>query len=211
MGDVVAKGQKVGIMGNSGRSDGHHLHFEVGVKANAFDSCKPSQGFSGVYDPMKLLAGQGLVEDDADIAFAPFTSRSSGDFVPVLFDTFSIPFTLQVEPGQEAEIQHEQVLHLSNELTAEVGGLLSSSVTSADLIPLEHRATIIGSATGNTEPLKAIVYQRAVNRSDAEATWQVTYSFSLYQWRSWPRLIDTEMSLGCCDDVEQTIVADDCC
>lgn len=58
VGEVVARGQQLGDMGNTGRSDVRHLHFELGVghlDGGPFDPCGPSQSFEAVYDP-ELLA-----------------------------------------------------------------------------------------------------------------------------------------------------------
>lgn len=63
VGDVVGKGKKLAVMGNSGRSDGDHLHFEVGTRADPFDPAKPSQNFDCVYDPMALFTARGLVPE----------------------------------------------------------------------------------------------------------------------------------------------------
>ena len=49
--DLVKKGDILAYMGNSGRSDERHLHFELGVKSSGFISCASSQSFDGVIDP----------------------------------------------------------------------------------------------------------------------------------------------------------------
>ncbi len=54
VGQRLEAGQELGIMGNSGRSDTRHLHFELGV-AIAIDSCAPAQSFHYVYDPVIYL------------------------------------------------------------------------------------------------------------------------------------------------------------
>lgn len=55
VGAVVAKGQLLGTMGNSGRSDLRHVHFEFGKKATAFDSCIASQSMDNVWNPERLF------------------------------------------------------------------------------------------------------------------------------------------------------------
>ena len=55
VGDKVIPGDVVGEMGNSGRSEVRHLHFEVGYKASYFVSDKPSQSFDLVIDPAKFF------------------------------------------------------------------------------------------------------------------------------------------------------------
>ena len=57
VGDVLAVGNLVGEMGNSGRSDVRHLHFELGSDTTGPDSCAASQSFEAVYDPALLGAG----------------------------------------------------------------------------------------------------------------------------------------------------------
>jgi murein DD-endopeptidase MepM/ murein hydrolase activator NlpD len=54
IGAKVQKGQKIALMGNSGRSQVRHLHFELGTKKMAFQPKKPSQSFDSVYDPNAL-------------------------------------------------------------------------------------------------------------------------------------------------------------
>ena len=54
VGDRVAAGATLGAMGNTGRSDTRHLHFEVGVMAADIDTCGPAQSFDRVYDPAAL-------------------------------------------------------------------------------------------------------------------------------------------------------------
>jgi murein DD-endopeptidase MepM/ murein hydrolase activator NlpD len=53
-GDAVAMGQPIGTMGNSGRSDVRHLHFELGTRATTIDSCGPAQSFDAIYEGSKL-------------------------------------------------------------------------------------------------------------------------------------------------------------
>ena len=51
VGDRVEKNEIIGLMGNSGRSDGRHLHLEIGSYSKKFNSCDPSQSFDYVIDP----------------------------------------------------------------------------------------------------------------------------------------------------------------
>ena len=51
VGTVVSEGQYISDMGNSGRSDLRHLHFELGTKTSPFDPLALSQSFDLVYNP----------------------------------------------------------------------------------------------------------------------------------------------------------------
>lgn len=50
----VRRGEELAKMGNSGRSDTRHLHFELGV-AVKFNSCEPAQSFVYIYNPAAVF------------------------------------------------------------------------------------------------------------------------------------------------------------
>ena len=51
VGELLLAGDLLGEMGNTGRSETRHLHFELGVAHQGFDPCSPSQSLDTVYDP----------------------------------------------------------------------------------------------------------------------------------------------------------------
>jgi len=55
VGDKMIAGDVIGEMGNSGRSETRHLHFEVGYKKTYFVAGKPSQSFDLVLNPEKFM------------------------------------------------------------------------------------------------------------------------------------------------------------
>lgn len=54
VGVAVNRGDQLALMGNSGRSDTRHLHFELGTRTSAFDPCAASSSFDLVFDPAQL-------------------------------------------------------------------------------------------------------------------------------------------------------------
>ncbi len=58
VGEVVELGKRLGSLGNSGLSDGPHLHYELGTRERSFDVCAGPQNFDKVYNPAVLPYGQ---------------------------------------------------------------------------------------------------------------------------------------------------------
>ncbi len=56
VGQPVRAGELLGQMGNTGRSDQRHLHFELGFVTQTLDACAPAQSFDVVYNPATLSA-----------------------------------------------------------------------------------------------------------------------------------------------------------
>ena len=54
VGDRVELAEPLGLMGNTGRSELRHLHFELGMTTQVFDACDDSQSFERVYDPESI-------------------------------------------------------------------------------------------------------------------------------------------------------------
>ena len=54
VGDAVQAGERLAGMGNSGRSEDRHLHFEVGSAIEPFDPCAPTRSFDVVHPPAPL-------------------------------------------------------------------------------------------------------------------------------------------------------------
>ncbi|MCP4867998.1 MAG: M23 family metallopeptidase [Proteobacteria bacterium] len=57
VGASVVRGEPLGGMGNSGRSETRHLHFELGTDDGAFDPCAPTRSFDFVHPPAALGVG----------------------------------------------------------------------------------------------------------------------------------------------------------
>ena len=61
-GQRVLRGQVLGLMGNTGRSQLRHLHFELGTASTPLDPCQPAQSMDAVYDS-DLLTWTGARSD----------------------------------------------------------------------------------------------------------------------------------------------------
>ena len=59
VGQKITRGQELGKMGNSGRSDTRHLHFELGLTIK-INHCTPAQSFHYVYNPATYLHWENL-------------------------------------------------------------------------------------------------------------------------------------------------------
>lgn len=60
VGQKILRGEELAKMGNSGRSDTRHLHFELGV-AIQLNSCEPAQSFKYIYNPAVYLGWDDLL------------------------------------------------------------------------------------------------------------------------------------------------------
>lgn len=66
VGQRVFRGQQIAEMGNTGRSDVRHLHFELGWRSTPFDPCVPAQSFGRVHDPELLDWSPAAAEDGSE-------------------------------------------------------------------------------------------------------------------------------------------------
>ena len=93
VGDVVKAGDVVGEMGNSGRSETRHLHFEVGYKKTYFVANQSAQSFDLVLSPEKFFPGKTpakpvvgtagvFVSDKNNVRSGPGTSNQVVDVAP---------------------------------------------------------------------------------------------------------------------------------
>ena len=55
VGQSVGGGERIAGMGNSGRSEQRHLHFELGTRVAPFDPCAPTRSFDRVFPPASLF------------------------------------------------------------------------------------------------------------------------------------------------------------
>lgn len=55
VGQSIGEGERIAGMGNSGRSEERHLHFELGTSAAPFDPCAPARSFDAVYPSASLF------------------------------------------------------------------------------------------------------------------------------------------------------------
>ena len=60
VGDTLEQGTAIALMGNSGRSELRHLHFELGTKKLPFVDNAPAQNFDYVYNPQILFRWENL-------------------------------------------------------------------------------------------------------------------------------------------------------
>lgn len=73
VGDRVEAGERIGEMGNSGRSETRHLHFELGYHDRYFQAAKAAQSFSSVVNPQGYLPTVRSMPVQADVAVVPAT------------------------------------------------------------------------------------------------------------------------------------------
>jgi len=55
VGQGLQEGERLAGMGNSGRSEERHLHFELGASDTPFDPCAPARSFDEVFPPVTLF------------------------------------------------------------------------------------------------------------------------------------------------------------
>ena len=126
VGDVVKAGDVVGEMGNSGRSETRHLHFEVGYKKTYFVPNKPAQSFDLVLSPEKFFPGKApakpatkgvFVSDKNNVRSGPGTTNQVYDVAVA-----GTPFSIVAREGEWLKVRYtkcgettiEGWTHLSN-------------------------------------------------------------------------------------------------
>jgi hypothetical protein len=85
-GDVVARGEVIGLVGNSGNSTAPHLHFHVMDRPSPLES----NGLPYVFDRFRFEASVDLTADDAPLTEIPPPNRRA-DRLPMGGDVVSFP------------------------------------------------------------------------------------------------------------------------
>jgi len=108
-GDSVKAGQIIATMGNSGRSELRHMHFELGTKAGSFAPCSMSQNFDKVYNPEQI--NYSTLNNQITLT-SPVNNKDSVSMNAVLIwekEVTSAMYTVEIA----SDITFNQVLHSS--------------------------------------------------------------------------------------------------